>query len=172
MQSLCVWVGKYMLTDHMLQYSWYGNLNVQVFTSAIWFSIHLFMISPVCMDTIYDFFLFQVHCSEFMEFAEVENLHDFYSADERFVHTQDQRGFYIVYDAALKDLQELENELLLVGSHFIQRNSVKTVGNAERAATSAADVQSWAGTDVDRVAVLLDLWTCEMEFLESKVQVE
>lgn len=107
-----------------------------------------------------------------MEFAEVENLHDFYSAEGRFVHTQDQRGFYIVYDAALKDLEDLESELLLVGSHFIQRNRIKKMGNKEREATSTADVHSWAGTDVDRVAVLLDLWTCETEFLESKVQVE
>lgn len=125
-----------------------------------------------CKNAEYDFFIFQVHCSEFMEFTEVENLHDFYSAEEKFVHTQDQRGFYIVYDAALKDLQELENELLLVGSHFIQRNRVKKMGNAEGATTLTADIHSWAGTDVDRVALLLDLWTCEMEFLESKVQVE
>lgn len=103
-----------------------------------------------------------------MEFAEVENLHDFYSAEERLVHTQDQRGFYIVYDAAVKDLQELENELLLVGSHFIQRDRIKKTGNAERGASSMAGVLS----EVDRVRVLLDLWTCETEFLESKVQVE
>ncbi|KAA8581911.1 coiled-coil domain-containing protein 162 [Etheostoma spectabile] len=107
----------------------------------------------------------KVHCSEFMEFAEVENLHDFYSAEERLVHTQDQRGFYIVYDVALKDLEELEDQLLLVGSRFIQRDRINKMGNA-----STADIHSWAGADVDRVAVLLDLWTCETEFLESKVQ--
>ncbi|XP_034419431.1 uncharacterized protein si:ch73-242m19.1 [Cyclopterus lumpus] len=101
----------------------------------------------------------KVRCSEFMEFAEVENLHDFYSAEQRFVHAQDQRGLYIVYDAALRDLQELEDELLLVGSRFLQRDGVKRRGSAAR-----------AGPDVDRVAVLLDLWTCETEFLESKVQ--
>ncbi len=119
-----------------------------------------------------NFFLFQVHCSEFMEFAEVENLHDFYSADGRFVHTQDHRGFYIVYNAALKDLQELEDELLLVGSRFIQRSRIRTTGSVERATTTTADVHSCAGTDVDRFAVLLHLWTCETEFLESKVQVQ
>ncbi|XP_049452775.1 uncharacterized protein si:ch73-242m19.1 isoform X1 [Epinephelus fuscoguttatus] len=108
---------------------------------------------------------FKVRCSEFMEFAEVENLHDFYSAEERVIYTQDQRGFYIVYDAALKDLKELEDKLLLVGSCFIQRGRIKKMENA-----SAADMCSWAGTDVDRVAVLLDLWECETEFLESKVQ--
>ncbi|XP_029350211.1 uncharacterized protein LOC115036227 [Echeneis naucrates] len=111
---------------------------------------------------------YKVHCSEFMTFAEVENLHDFYRVEERFIHTQDQKGFYIVYDAALRDLEKLENELLLVGSHYIQKNRTEVMGKAEKAWT--ADVHSWAGTDIDRVSVLLDLWTCEAEFLESKVQ--
>ncbi|XP_028251836.1 uncharacterized protein LOC114427829 [Parambassis ranga] len=105
-----------------------------------------------------------VCCSEFMEFAEVENLHDFYTSEQRFVHTQDHRGLYIVYDAALKDLEELKKELLLVGSHFIHRNRIR----GKR--TSETDMDFWAGTDIDRVAVLLDLWTCEAEFLENKVQ--
>ncbi|KAM8736120.1 uncharacterized protein AB9X84_021648 [Acanthopagrus schlegelii] len=107
----------------------------------------------------------KVHCSEFMQFAEVENLHDFYSVEGRFVHTQDQRGFYVVYDVALQDLEELEKQILLVGSRFIQRNTVKKMRGTE-----AADVRAWAGSEVDRVAVLLNLWTCETEFLESKVQ--
>ncbi|XP_034531399.1 coiled-coil domain-containing protein 162 [Notolabrus celidotus] len=108
---------------------------------------------------------YRVRCSEFMEFAEVENLHDFYVTEERFIHTQDQTGLYIVYDVALKDLTELENELLLISSHFIHRDGKKRAGNTER-----AGIHSWAGTEIDRVAVLLDLWTCETEFLESKVQ--
>ncbi|XP_041669132.1 uncharacterized protein LOC121526549 [Cheilinus undulatus] len=107
---------------------------------------------------------YKVHCSEFMEFAEVENLHDFYSTEEQFIHTQDQTGFYIVYDVALKDLQELENELLLIGSHFTLRNRMNKKGNAEIADNFRAN------RDVDCVAVLLDLWTCETEFLESKVE--
>lgn len=107
------------------------------------------------------YLVIQVRCSEFMEFPEVENLHDFYSAEGRLVHTQDQRGFYVVYDAALKDLDELESELLLVGSHFIQRNRIKATANKE----------GGAGWEVDHVAVLLDLWMCEAEFLESKVEV-
>nr|XP_020463698.1 uncharacterized protein LOC109964611 isoform X3 [Monopterus albus]XP_020463699.1 uncharacterized protein LOC109964611 isoform X3 [Monopterus albus]XP_020463700.1 uncharacterized protein LOC109964611 isoform X3 [Monopterus albus] len=115
---------------------------------------------------------YRVHCSEFMEFAEVENLHDFYSSEEQFVHTQDQRGFYIMYDAALKDLEELKSELLLVGSHFIRSHRIKKMGKAESVSTVTpkADIHSLAGTDVDHVAVLLDLWTCETEFMEGKVQ--
>lgn len=62
----------------------------------------------------------QVRCAEFMEFPEVENLHDYYSTDGRFIHTQDQRGLYIIYDVALVDLKELEDSLLLTASRFIQ----------------------------------------------------
>jgi len=106
----------------------------------------------------HDFFIFQIHCSEFMEFPEVENLHDFSSCEDHFIHVQDHRGFYIVYDVALKDLDELKNELLLVGSHFIHRHGIK---QTEAARTG----------NVDHVAVLLHLWKYETEFLESKVQV-
>ncbi|TNN78252.1 hypothetical protein EYF80_011492 [Liparis tanakae] len=104
----------------------------------------------------------KVRCSEFMEFAEVENLHDFYSAEGRLVHAQDQRGLFVVYDAALGDLRELEEELLLVGSRFLQRDGAR---RRSRSSSSAA------GPHADRAAVLLDLWTCETDFLESKVQV-
>ncbi|KAM9433885.1 uncharacterized protein ACWYII_017323 isoform 1-T1 [Salvelinus alpinus] len=124
---------------------------------------------------------YKVHCSEFMEYPEVENLHDFYTTEERYVHTQDQRGLYVVYDVALKDLEELEDTLTLLGSHYIQRSSWRVKGQSEggrvkgqseRSHSSATtDLHSsWAQTDVDRVAVLLDLWTCEAAFLESKVQ--
>eukprot|EP00063_Salmo_salar_P077648 XP_014052483.1 PREDICTED: transmembrane protein FLJ37396 isoform X3 [Salmo salar] len=124
---------------------------------------------------------YKVHCSEFMEYPEVENLHDFYTTEERYVHTQDQRGLYVVYDMALKDLEELEDTLTLLGSHYIQRSSwrvkgqsegSRVKGQSERSHSSATtDLHSsWAQIDVDRVAVLLDLWTCEAAFLESKVQ--
>ncbi|XP_005736840.1 uncharacterized protein ccdc162p [Pundamilia nyererei] len=113
---------------------------------------------------------YKVHCSEFMEFAEVENRHDFYTSEVRYIHTQDPRGFYIMYDAALQDLVELMNELLLIGSHFIHRNTIKQIGKTEGVSASTVDFNSWAGTDVDRIALLLNLWACETEFMESKVQ--
>ncbi|KAJ7990800.1 hypothetical protein DPEC_G00290670 [Dallia pectoralis] len=103
---------------------------------------------------------YKVHCSEFMQFPEVENLHDFYTTEERYIHTQDHRGLYVIYDVALKDLEELEDTLTLLGSHFLQRS--------RRGAEESAEVQS--ENHLDRVAVLLDLWTCEAMFLESKVQ--
>ncbi len=36
---------------------------------------------------------------------------------------------------------------------------------------SGGELHSLAKVDVDRLAVLLDIWTCEAEFLEHKIQV-
>ena len=42
---------------------------------------------------------------DFMEFSDVENHDDFYMIDEGRIHVQDQKGYYIMYDAAVKDLK-------------------------------------------------------------------
>ncbi|XP_043119422.1 uncharacterized protein si:ch73-242m19.1 isoform X2 [Puntigrus tetrazona] len=108
---------------------------------------------------------YKVHSAEFMEFPEVENLHDYYSTDGSCIHTQDQRGLYVIYDVALMDLEELEQHLLLTASHFIQRS-----GELHESDGSGGELHSLAKMNVDRLAVLLDIWTCEAEFLEHKIQ--
>ncbi|XP_052476177.1 uncharacterized protein si:ch73-242m19.1 [Carassius gibelio] len=108
---------------------------------------------------------YKVHCAEFMEFPEVENLHDFYSTDGSCIHTQDHRGLYIVYDVALMDLEELEQHLLLTASHFIQRRRESHASDG-----SGGELYALARMDVDRLAVFLDIWTCEKDFLEHKIQ--
>ncbi|CAM2111897.1 unnamed protein product [Caretta caretta] len=65
---------------------------------------------------------FKVHSAQFMEFSEVENHDDFYPTQDGYIHTQDQRGAYIIYDIALKDLKDLENQLLLVASQYIEQD--------------------------------------------------
>ncbi|KAI1895743.1 hypothetical protein AGOR_G00109630 [Albula goreensis] len=110
----------------------------------------------------------KVHCAEFIQFSEVENHHDYYSSEEDHVHIQDARGLYIVYDVALKDLEDLENSLVLVASRYIQKNAGQ--GTSQRTSEPEADFHFWAQTDVDRFAVLLDLWMCEEAFLRSKMQ--
>lgn len=60
--------------------------------------------------------------SEFMQYSEVENHDDFYSfTGEGGVRVWDGRGVGIMYDVALEDLRRLEQELLVVGSHYIQQ---------------------------------------------------
>ncbi|XP_015211614.2 uncharacterized protein si:ch73-242m19.1 isoform X3 [Lepisosteus oculatus] len=106
---------------------------------------------------------YKVHCAQFMEFTDVENYNDFYSTEDDSIHTQDHRGLYVMYDVALKDLNELENTLLLVASHYIGKDR----GRPQSAGT---DLRCLARVDVDRFEVLLDLWTCEATFLKSKQQ--
>jgi len=43
--------------------------------------------------------------SEYIEYSEVENHDDFYTIEEGRVHVIDQRGYYIMYEAAEEDLK-------------------------------------------------------------------
>ncbi|XP_057593722.1 uncharacterized protein LOC130854855 [Hippopotamus amphibius kiboko] len=108
----------------------------------------------------------QVQSVQFMEFSEVENQDDYYSMDAGYVHTQDQRGVYVMYDEALSDLKELETELLLVASHYIEKEK----GQKEGSKPNIDQDWGWAHVGVDRLAVLYDMWTWEATLLENKRQ--
>ncbi|XP_031757880.1 uncharacterized protein LOC100496491 isoform X2 [Xenopus tropicalis] len=110
---------------------------------------------------------FKVQSSNFMEFSEVENQNDFYTTEDGIIHTQDQRGAFIMYDVALEDLQELQEQLLLMATCLIeQEKGIKSNMMEE----NELDISSWAQITVDRFAILLDLWTWETAFLENKQQ--
>ena len=136
---------------------------------------------------------FRMSESEFMEFSEIENHDDFYSLDEKdYVHVQDQRGFYIMYDAAINDLKKLEGELLSIASYYIAKdketqslssssgkpgadNSRRRVSSLSRQSSSNTNnsvqdinLAAYSHQNVDRFAVLLDIWTNEANFLEMK----
>nr|XP_028577507.1 uncharacterized protein LOC114593298 [Podarcis muralis] len=109
---------------------------------------------------------YKVHSVQFMEFAEVENHDDFYTTEDMYVHTQDQRGAFVMYDVALQDLKELEKQLLLVATQYIEAGK----GHKAHRDSSNSNYSAWAHASVDRSAVILDLWTCETAFLENKCQ--
>ncbi|XP_041105837.1 uncharacterized protein si:ch73-242m19.1 [Polyodon spathula] len=117
---------------------------------------------------------YKVHSAEFMEFPEVENYDDFYTTEDSYIHTQDQRGVYIMYDEAIRDLQELENVLLLVASQYIKKDKGHKASRHSHSSaclqTPGINLHAWAHMDVDRFAVLLELWTCEAAFLKNKQQ--
>ncbi|XP_075409858.1 uncharacterized protein LOC142452382 [Tenrec ecaudatus] len=106
------------------------------------------------------------HSVKFMEFSEVETQDDYYSPGAGCIHIQDQRGVYIMYDAALQDLQEREAEMLLVASHYIEKEKSHTEDSTSRAGGD----WRWAHAGVDRFAVLYDMWTWEAALLEHKRQ--
>ena len=37
-------------------------------------------------------------------------------------HVQDQKGYFIMYEEAIEDFQKLEEELLLMASHYIEND--------------------------------------------------
>uniref|UniRef100_A0A8C5QPJ6 DUF4549 domain-containing protein n=1 Tax=Leptobrachium leishanense TaxID=445787 RepID=A0A8C5QPJ6_9ANUR len=110
---------------------------------------------------------FMVQSSKFMEFAEMDNHNDFYSVEDGIIHTQDQRGAYVMYDIAVEDLQEIQEQVLLVTTHFIENDKSFKLGKRE---LDAMDLSDWAHVSVDRTAMLLDLWTWESALLECKQQ--
>ncbi|XP_075058991.1 uncharacterized protein LOC142144265 [Mixophyes fleayi] len=110
---------------------------------------------------------FKVHSAQFMEFSEVENHDDYYTVEDGIVHTQDQKGAFIVYDAALEDLHELQDQMLLLTTLIIERE--RSFKSSKKDA-SEVDLSDWAHVNVDRFALLLDLWTWECTLLENKQQ--
>ncbi|XP_074637432.1 uncharacterized protein LOC141895506 [Acropora palmata] len=114
---------------------------------------------------------YRVEQSEFMEFSEVENHDDFFTIEEGRVHIQDQRGYYILYDSALADFKELETDLLLVATHFIEKDKdFRLPSKISRFQGDRIDLSAYGHQQVDRFAVLLDLWTNEVAYLENKKQ--
>ncbi|XP_069812847.1 uncharacterized protein [Dendropsophus ebraccatus] len=109
----------------------------------------------------------QVDGAQFMEFSEVENHNDFYTVEDGIVHTQDQRGAFVMYDVALKDLQQLQDELLLLTTLYIENDRSFKLSKKEVNGTNLSD---WAHVNVDRFALLLELWTWEYALLENKQQ--
>ncbi|CAG5117025.1 unnamed protein product, partial [Candidula unifasciata] len=120
---------------------------------------------------------FKISESDFIQFSEINNHDDFYVIEDNHVHVIDQKGYQIIYDKALEDLGSLEADLLLVCSHYIQNYHDGTSGASGDPAGSrrhplnqAGDLNmaTYAHEEVDRFDVLLDVWTHEAAFLESK----
>ncbi|XP_043856794.1 uncharacterized protein LOC122753467 [Dromiciops gliroides] len=109
---------------------------------------------------------YKVQSTQFMEFSDVENQDDFYTVGDGYIHVQDQQGAYVMYDCALQDLEELESQLLLLVSHYIEREKSHKVGSKSRGSSLSA----WAHASVDRFAILFDVWTWEATLLENKRQ--
>ena len=149
-----------------------------------------------------------------MEFSAVENHDDFYSLptsnlnlnnfqsegstpslitsssrpNDDIPYVQDQCGHYIVYDAAVKDAEDLEEQLILVASyyigkapgglddffinHFIDLNF--TVGNTSPGFPKVnfkVDLSADGKRNVDRFEVLFQIWNCELKFNTGKRKV-
>ncbi|XP_048257717.1 uncharacterized protein LOC124151794 isoform X2 [Haliotis rufescens] len=121
---------------------------------------------------------FKMSESEFIEFSEVENHDDFYTIEEGRIHVVDQRGYYIMYDMAVSDVENREKDFMLIATHFIEKDRdlriatrIKLSESSRRRSQNSAgdfDIESYAHQELDRFGVMLDLWSNEASFLECK----
>ncbi|XP_061178732.1 uncharacterized protein LOC133187394 [Saccostrea echinata] len=123
---------------------------------------------------------FKLSESEFMEFSDIENHDDFYTMEEGRVHVQDQRGYYVVYDAAENDLKNMEKEILLIATHYIEKDrDLRKKSKVPKSARESArkklhsapgdfDIGEYSHQEIDRFGVLMDLWNNLTSFMECK----
>lgn len=95
--------------------------------------------------------------------TRLNNHDDFYTFKDDRILVQDQKGYYVMYDAALRDYKFLEQELLLVCSHFIKRFALE-----EKSGINDIDLNKKSSRKVDRFRVLLDIWKSEILFCQKK----
>jgi len=64
--------------------------------------------------------------SDFLRSMEVENHDDFYAFhSDGCVQVWDSKGVAIIYDSALQDSKDLEQELMKVGSYYMKMTALK-----------------------------------------------
>lgn len=88
-----------------------------------WYRIEIFAelaVFPGCL-----FFMAQVHSTQFMESAEVENHDNCHTNGDGYIHTQDRRGFYIIYDVNLEDPKEIGNSCCLWPASILRKKNIR-----------------------------------------------
>ncbi|CAF1098411.1 unnamed protein product [Rotaria magnacalcarata] len=76
--------------------------------------------------------------------------------DGSIVHVQDSSGLHIIYDCAFEDVNELEQEMISIGSYFIEKASLKNFKDSDFM------------RKIDRFEILYNLWEHELNYLQYK----
>jgi hypothetical protein len=119
-------------------------------------------ISPHLFKTPSDYITWE---SEFMELQNIEARDDYYAFEDLSnVHVWDQNGKLIIYDVAETRLKELENDLLIIGTFFMQKEMMT------KQAPPDSENSDISLPKIDRFTVLLDLWTCHAQLLKEKLK--
>lgn len=85
---------------------------------------------------------------------------DFIEIDEKTkeIFVKDDFGIYIMYECALSDMKDLEEEILKIGSYYITKHESLMVSENEKPYPT-----------IDRITLLEDLLEQELEFHFNKV---
>lgn len=98
---------------------------------------------------------------EFNEFTRVllDEIDETVEYSDKLIRIKDNKGNYIIYEATLSDMKQLEEDLSKLGTHFITRRE-ELVVNTDQVPNPF----------VDRSQVILDLFTSEYDYLYSKFE--
>ncbi|UJR22296.1 hypothetical protein I4U23_025354 [Adineta vaga] len=104
---------------------------------------------------------------EYMQSGEhIDNIEDFshettIENDGSIIHVQDPSGIHIIYDCSFDDLNELEQEIISIGSYFLEKASLKS----QKTTNDSESIKK-----MDRFEILYNLWEYEFIYLQLKRQ--
>jgi hypothetical protein len=106
-----------------------------------------------------------------MQFLGIEHRDDSVSMEDcGRVSVCDPWGVPILYDTAIKEMQSLSNQLILIGSHYILQERKRRESDYSRLHLSAnlAEQGQLVLENVDREQLISDLFECELNYQYAK----
>ena len=89
-------------------------------------------------------------------FEEIDEIVEY---SDKLIRIKDNKGNYIIYEATLSDMKQLEDEFCKIGTYYIQKKEKLIV-----------DTDKVPNPFIDRTQVILDLFLNEFDFLYAKFE--
>ena len=89
----------------------------------------------------------------------LEEMDETVEYSDKLIKIKDNKGNYIIYEASLSDMKQLEEEFCKIGTYYIQKKEKLIV-----------DVDVVPNPFIDRTQVILDLFINEFDFLYAKFE--
>ena len=89
----------------------------------------------------------------------LEEIDETVEYSDKLIRIKDNKGNYIIYEASLSDMKQLEEEFCKIGTYYIQKKEKLIV-----------DIDVVPNPFIDRTQVILDLFINEFDFLYAKFE--
>lgn len=88
---------------------------------------------------------------------------DSLNCDDNEFTVKDEYGIKIMYEESIKDLEDIENEILKIGSYYILQTNKNRTEEVDKVEVEGRDFVS-----IDRQTMLMNLYECEVLYYQSK----
>jgi len=88
-----------------------------------------------------------------------EEIDEYVEYSDKLIRIKDAKGNYIIYEATLSDMKQLEDEFCKIGTYYIQKKEKLIV-----------DTDKVPNPFIDRTQVILDLFLSEFDYLYAKFE--